>query len=139
MFHYVYHVMWTYALDAFHRMFLIPTHFIHMINGIVMALTAAVSTFSAVLLWKMIPKALLIPSPSELEEANQVLQKRTEEVYQVNQLLKQEIKEHKNTTNRMLDLIAIIQSSNDAIIGVTLDGKVSSWNLGASEIFGYSK
>ena len=109
-----------------------------MINGIVMALTAAVSTFSAVLLWKMIPKALLIPSPSELEEANQVLHKRTEEVYQVNQLLKQEIKEHKNTTNRMLDLIAIIQSSNDAIIGVTLDGKVSSWNLGACEIFGYS-
>ena len=118
--------------------FLYPTHLSHMINGIVMALTAAVSTFSAVLLWKMIPKALLIPSPSELEEANQVLQKRTEDVYQVNQLLKLEIKEHKNTTNRMLDLIAIIQSSTDAIIGVTLDGKVSSWNLGACEIFGYS-
>ena len=118
--------------------YLIPTHTIRIINGIAIALTAAVSTFTAVLLWKMIPKALLILSPSKLEEANQVLQKRTEEVYQVNQLLKQEIKEHKNTTNRMLDLIAIIQSSNDAIIGVTLDGKISSWNLGASEIFGYS-
>ncbi len=118
--------------------YLIPTHTIHMINGIAIVLTAAVSTFTAVLLWKMIPKALLIPSPSELEETNQVLQKRTEEVYQVNQLLKQEIKEHKSTSNRMLDLIAIIQSSNDAIIGVTLDGKISSWNLGASEIFGYS-
>ena len=106
--------------------------------GLAIVLTAVVSTFTAVLLWKMIPKALLIPSPSELEEANQVLQKRTEEVFQVNQLLKQEMKGHKNTTNRMLDLIAIIQSSNDAIIGVTLDGKISSWNLGASDIFGYS-
>ena len=118
--------------------YLFPTHSIHMINGLAIALTAVVSTFTAVLLWRMIPKALLIPSPSELEEANRVLHKRTEEVYQVNQLLKQEIKEHKNTTNRMLDLIAILKSSNDAIIGVNLDGKITSWNLGASEIFGYS-
>ena len=118
--------------------YLFPTHSIHIINGLAKALTAAVSTFTAILLWLIIPKALLIPSPSELEEANQVLHKRTEEVSQVNQLLKQEIKEHKNTTNKMLDLIAIVQSSNDAIIGVTLDGKISSWNLGASEIFGYA-
>ncbi len=118
--------------------YLFPTHSIHTINGLAKALTAAVSTFTAILLWLIIPKALLIPSPSQLEEANQILHKRTEEVSQVNQLLKQEIKEHKNTTNKMLDLIAIVQSSNDAIIGVTLDGKISSWNLGASEIFGYA-
>ncbi len=118
--------------------YLFPTHFIHTINGIAKALTAAISVFTAILLWLIIPKALLIPSPSQLEGANQILHKRTEEVSQVNQLLKQEIREHKNTTNKMLDLIAIVQSSNDAIIGVTLDGKISSWNLGASEIFGYA-
>jgi PAS domain S-box-containing protein len=118
--------------------YVIPTHYIHTINGIAKALTAAVSTFTAILLWLMIPKALLIPSPSQLEEANQILHKRTEEVSQVNQLLKREIKEHQNTTNKMLDLIAIIQSSSDAIIGVTLDGKISSWSLGASKIFGYA-
>lgn len=118
--------------------YLNPTHLVHMLSGIARALTAAVSIFTAVLLWRIIPKALLIPSSSELEEANQVLHKRTEEVHQVNKLLKQEIKGHKNTTNRMLDLIAIIHSSNDAIIGVTLDGKISSWNSGAIGIFGYS-
>lgn len=117
---------------------LFPTHTIHIIDGITKALTAAVSTFTAVLLWRMIPKALLIPTPAELEEANQILHKRTEEVNEINILLKQEIKEHKNTTNKLLDLIAILQSSNDAIIGVSLDGKITSWNYGASEIFGYS-
>jgi PAS domain S-box-containing protein len=33
---------------------------------------------------------------------------------------------------------AIVTSSEDAIIGVSLDGKVSSWNVGAGRIYGYS-
>ncbi|MBI3618497.1 PAS domain S-box protein [Candidatus Peregrinibacteria bacterium] len=34
---------------------------------------------------------------------------------------------------------AIIQSSEDAILGMTLDGNVMSWNKGAEKMFGYSE
>lgn len=36
-------------------------------------------------------------------------------------------------------LAAIIESSDDAIVGNTLDGKIVSWNAGARRLYGYSE
>ncbi len=49
-----------------------------------------------------------------------------------------DITERKQGQESLLRLAAIVESSNDAIIGNTLDGTIFTWNPGAEKLFGYS-
>ena len=50
----------------------------------------------------------------------------------------QDITERKKAEEKIQSLANIVESSNDAIVTVSLDGIITSWNKGAEQIYGYS-
>ena len=53
-------------------------------------------------------------------------------------LLLRDITERKQAEQARGQLAAIVENSNDAIIGRSLDGTITSWNAGAERLLGYS-
>jgi PAS domain S-box-containing protein len=50
-----------------------------------------------------------------------------------------DISQRKESEKALLHYAALVESSDDAIVGKTLDGYITSWNRGAEIVFGYSR
>jgi len=99
------------------------------LSGLMKATTAIISLYTASELVPLIPKALALPSPAQLETANLALEK--------------EISEHKQTVQALQKsqqrLSLLVQQTPMAVIEWNLNGEVNQWNPAAEKIFGYDK
>lgn len=80
----------------------------------------------------------LTATNEELAAANEELLTTNEELADNERRLQQLLQEVMAAEERSAKLAAIVESSDDAIIGKTLDGVITSWNRGAERMFGYT-
>jgi len=99
-------------------------HPLYWLSGGIKAVTALASVPTAILLARLVPAALRLPSPESLREANEKLRLAYESL---------------RSDAARGRLAAIVDSSDDAIISKTTEGIITSWNPGATRIFGYTE
>jgi PAS domain S-box-containing protein len=94
--------------------------------GIIKAITAAASLATAVALVPMVPKALQLPSPAQLQAANLELEKEIAERRRVDEALQTE----RNFVAAVLNTVGTI------IVVLDLDGKIVQFNSACEQISG---
>ncbi|BAY20987.1 integral membrane sensor hybrid histidine kinase [Calothrix sp. NIES-2100] len=115
-------------------------HPVYWLSGVMKALTAIISFYTAIILIPLVPQALALPSPAQLEAANQALQaenierkrveqelrlykegleelveKRTAELAKTNEQLQQEIIQRQQSQERMAELLQEVESANQEL------------------------
>jgi PAS domain S-box-containing protein len=142
-----------------------PTYWL---SGAIKALTAVISLYTAIILVPLVPQALALPSPGQMELATQALtvqiaereraeaslrraydqlelriQERTVELAQANQGLQAEIVERQRTEELLQKTTtlqrAILDSANYTIISTAVDGTIQTFNKAAERWLGYSE
>ncbi len=134
------------------------------VEAAVKLLTALISIATAMMLWTMIPKALRLPSPAQLEASNlrlkeeiqerraakeQVLrlnaslelqvEQRTKELVALNEKLLEEIREREQAEADLRKLYRALEQSPNLVIITDAEGRIEYANSKALEVTGYSE
>src|SRR5262249_13241327 len=72
------------------------------------------------------------------DDLEQRVRERTNLLAQTNDTLRQEIAERQRAEEAMQRFAFLVESSDDAIVGKTLEGVIVAWNRGAERVYGYS-
>jgi two-component system, LuxR family, sensor kinase FixL len=128
-----------------------PTYWL---SGVIKAITAAASLPTAVLLIRLLPRALAIPTPAQLRQAHDELGKahaaletrvleRTAQLTQKNEELAKEIVERKRAEAALRESearkTAVIEAALDAIVMMNHGGNITEFNPAAEKTFGYAR
>jgi PAS domain S-box-containing protein len=120
----------THLMDIV--MFYFPAY---RLSGVVKLATAGISLTTFIALVPLIPMAMALRSPRELEQVNRRLETEIAERRRAEEELAR-----KNVELREKEEFArsLMQAASDAIITSDGDGRIVSWNHGAQRLFGYT-
>ncbi len=103
------------------------------LSGIVKAITALASVPTAILLLKLVPHALALPSPSELLRARTDLERRVEERTAELSHRTEELRTSEERLRQILD------TALDAVVVMDAESRITGWSAQAEAIFGWKR
>jgi PAS domain S-box-containing protein len=110
---------------------------IYGIEGIVKAVTAVASVFTAGALWPLLPKILTIPSPFELQKVQAALEEEETKNRDAAQLLRQVNEAQRAMRESMTRLTAVVETAVDGVILFDAQARILLFNPACERLFGY--